>query len=330
MAQLNILVGLPGSGKSYLANELQENGAIVHSSDSIRKELYGDEGVQDDPEKVFGILHERVKNDLIDGKDVVYDATNISCKVRMNIINQFRKYADKIVAHYMDTGISLCKYRNLKRDRQVPEKVINNMYKTLQIPTQEEGFDNIVIHGGFRNIDQDDLFEETEAIIRNGASYRQVMGFMSVNFICIKEIYDLPQDSKYHTLSVSRHTYYVWEYIKNNYNGRDKLVMLWAAILHDTGKFFCKNFKKLEDGTTSRYANFIGHENVSAQIALHTLARLGYDDNFILNVVFIIQNHMKLLSLQDSPKGQDKLKKFVGDDVFKKLEFFRIADTSAK
>lgn len=38
-----MLVGIPGSGKSQIAEEYRQHYVCVHSSDAIRKELYGDE-----------------------------------------------------------------------------------------------------------------------------------------------------------------------------------------------------------------------------------------------------------------------------------------------
>jgi CRISPR/Cas system-associated endonuclease Cas3-HD len=101
--------------------------------------------------------------------------------------------------------------------------------------------------------------------------------------------------------------------------------MTWAALLHDTGKHFCKEFV---DG--KRYASFIGHENVSAQLACNLLLSLGYSTDFVLDVVEIIQNHMKLLSIGDSEKGKKKLLDFVGQEVYNKLVRFKEADTNAK
>lgn len=82
-----MMTGLPGSGKSWYAeNELPNT--VIHSSDAIRDELLGDVSDQNHQELVFQTLHDRVLSDLRAGKDVVYDATNISYKRRMGFLHQ--------------------------------------------------------------------------------------------------------------------------------------------------------------------------------------------------------------------------------------------------
>ena len=63
MARLIMLIGLPGSGKStyakqYLADHIENT--MWCSSDTIRKELYGDENIQGNPKTVFEHLHNNV------------------------------------------------------------------------------------------------------------------------------------------------------------------------------------------------------------------------------------------------------------------------------
>ena len=71
-----MLVGLPGSGKSKIAEEYRER-AYICSSDALRKELFGDEADQKHNEEVFAELHKRIKMFLRNGFDTVYDACNI-------------------------------------------------------------------------------------------------------------------------------------------------------------------------------------------------------------------------------------------------------------
>ena len=53
MTKVYMLVGIPCSGKSSFVKE--QNGIWI-SSDKIREELYGDESIQENPEKVFRVM----------------------------------------------------------------------------------------------------------------------------------------------------------------------------------------------------------------------------------------------------------------------------------
>ncbi|WP_282155097.1 AAA family ATPase [Cytobacillus gottheilii] len=54
MAMFIMLVGLPASGKSTLAETLSiKYAAEVLSSDRLRKEIHGDENIQADHKKLF-------------------------------------------------------------------------------------------------------------------------------------------------------------------------------------------------------------------------------------------------------------------------------------
>ena len=62
MQNFFMMVGLPGSGKSTFARNVlsASPGAVVHSSDEIRRELLGDKNDQTQQALVFSTLHERV------------------------------------------------------------------------------------------------------------------------------------------------------------------------------------------------------------------------------------------------------------------------------
>jgi HD superfamily phosphohydrolase YqeK len=81
-------------------------------------------------------------------------------------------------------------------------------------------------------------------------------------------------------------------YLNSNFNNNTDLKI--AALLHDIGKGFCKNFK---DG--SKYANFYGHENVSAQLAIIYLLKCGFDHESILKIAMYIRLHMHILKIED-------------------------------
>ena len=54
-----MMIGLPASGKSTLAQRLARHGIFnIHSSDALRQELYGDEDVQDKNNQLFQELNQ--------------------------------------------------------------------------------------------------------------------------------------------------------------------------------------------------------------------------------------------------------------------------------
>ena len=89
MPRLIYMVGIAGSGKSTIAMRIasqMEEEVVLLSFDTIRGEIYGDENYQRNPGRVFDIMHQRTVVALSQGISVIYDATNLSCKRRMNFL----------------------------------------------------------------------------------------------------------------------------------------------------------------------------------------------------------------------------------------------------
>ena len=139
---LIVMCGLPASGKSTYTNWLAESGVFCAvCPDSIRGELYGDENIQGDGKQVFAIAHARLI-DLGKGKNnVVFDATNIDRKTRKDLVKKMRPHFDIIICKWFSTPLLTCKLRNAKRERQVPEEVLDSMYERFRAPMIDEGFD---------------------------------------------------------------------------------------------------------------------------------------------------------------------------------------------
>lgn len=141
---LYTLVGIPGSGKSTRARELAaEKNCVIVSSDDIRAELYGDASEQGNAKEVFGLAYERIRTNLEEGRDVIFDATNISKAKRKKIFNISPKNTVHI-AIFFNVPLDVCKERNARRERIVPESVLERMHRYIVPPTTEEGFDIII------------------------------------------------------------------------------------------------------------------------------------------------------------------------------------------
>jgi len=330
MSKLIQLCGLPASGKSTLSKELaiQEN-AIIVSSDEMRKELFGDVNNQENNAILFEKLHERINKLLSEGRNVIYDATNINRKRRMNLINNVLK-ADEYVAYYMNTTFEECILRDSERDRQVGYDVINRMYKTLHIPTKLEGWDKVVFYTEVENGSiyfKKEWFENKLSDSMTHESLFNRLGYLDNEF---EEVLDMPHDSSYHSFSISRHIFHVFQYVKENYNkdleNRYKQLLV-ASLFHDVGKARCKSFYS-HKGELKRFASFLGHENSSAQLACKILTKLGYDDDFVKNVVDLVQFHMMPMNM--SEKQEKRLRTLLTKEQYEDLMFLHKADLSAK
>ena len=141
---LIVLGGLPASGKSTYTEMLADSGIFQRvCPDLIRKDLYGDENIQGDGKRVFGIAFHDMKEYGCLGENVVFDATNINANRRKQLVKDMRGYFDIIIFKWFHTPIDICLKRNRERRRIVPEEVLWRMFDNFEEPTMEEGWDYI-------------------------------------------------------------------------------------------------------------------------------------------------------------------------------------------
>lgn len=257
--KLIILCGIPGSGKSTYAKDYTErNFNTVHlSSDVIRKELYGDENIQGNPGDVFSLMQKRALEALNNGRDVLYDATNITRKDRANIIGVCPKFA-KIECHIIWAPIEVCIERDAARERTVGKEVINRMLKRFQAPYYDESIDVIKIIPP-NNFDQ--------------TSYHNK---------CFDDM-KIPHDNPHHTLPVFEHCSEAAKYISELYPTKYNLVA--AAEMHDIGKPYVKAFVDSK-GNSCDIAHYYQHQSVGAWMVYGCAWGSAY-------VAWLISTHME-------------------------------------
>lgn len=143
MNRIVLLVGIPGSGKTTLAQKLIGRGYECLNADSIRKELYGDEAEQGDPQKVFTIFFKRLDEVLLRNADIVIDNTNLNFKHRKPILDRAIKAGYKDIQLWLlDVPLDVCLERNKARNRTVSEDIVANMFIELSRsgrPKKNEG-----------------------------------------------------------------------------------------------------------------------------------------------------------------------------------------------
>lgn len=137
----HFLIGPPGCGKSTLATlltQLYPNSQII-STDKVRLLLFGDESIQGDWSLIESNVISQMQEAIQAGKSVIYDATNVKKEWRMSLLQQVNV---QWIAWYLQTPLEVCKKWNKQRSRQVPEEVIEALFRALQenIPETSEGF----------------------------------------------------------------------------------------------------------------------------------------------------------------------------------------------
>ena len=145
MGDLYVMIGISGSGKSYTARQIAEKipHTIVVSTDAIRKEKWGDESDQREPQLIFKIAYSNTSAYLAEGFNVVFDSTALEPKYRKSLKEIAGKH--KIHAVYMDVPVEKCIDNDKERDRTVGEKVIREQLGRLVKPTVDEGWNSIIV-----------------------------------------------------------------------------------------------------------------------------------------------------------------------------------------
>ena len=303
MNKLYLLVGLPGSGKSIYAEKLKEEGVIVHSSDAIREE-FGDVNDQSRNEEVFRILHKRIKDDLRDGKSVCYDATSINRKKRVAFLKELKYIPCEKICVLIATPYEMCIAQNFKRDRRVPAEVIWRMYKSFNIPCEQEGWDDIVVH--YPN-------EEWKEY------YGDVIGY-------VESLRDFNQDNPHHTLTLGNHMLSAMDNVLHM-NGRVYDDVVLAAMSHDIGKFETKDFKNSK-GESTEEAHYYNHHCLGSYKSLFFKYPSYANQKYIS---LLIELHMRPhLEWRQSEKAKQKDIKLFGEDVYNDIMMIHMADINAK
>ena len=280
MAKLIILCGLPGSGKSQYAENLKliddtfyEGATVVHSSDAIREELFGDAGSQEDNSRVFELMRKRTQEDLRAGKTVIYDATNVTRKARKSAIACAHPTNDTVECHVIWAEPDECIRRDNLRSRKVGFAVIDKMLRRWQSPWLDEGFDKVEVH-----LNQSD-FDQVKYVASRASDLH------------------ISHENPHHTLGVwehcmQTHTNIIERAVRDNvikYGEYNKLAT--AAYWHDIGKPYTKFFKPGDE-----VAHYYDHHCVGGYLAYGLFLNpnhfnVAMDD--ICLISWVVSSHME-------------------------------------
>ncbi len=281
MAKLIILCGLPGSGKSSYAENykavddiISADYTVIHSSDTIREELFGDASSQEDNGRVFELMRKRTQEDLRAGKTVIYDATNVTRKARKSAMACAHPVNDTIECHVIWATPEECIRRDGLRNRKVGPAVIDKMLRRWQSPWKDEGFDAVHVF-----LNQDD-FDQVKYVAESVSNMH------------------IPHENPHHQLGVWEHCMQAYQNIAQILKSEKHIskaaydAALAAAFWHDIGKPYTKFFKPDES-----VAHYYDHHCVGGYLAYglflnHQLMCIE-DKEDICFISWIISNHME-------------------------------------
>lgn len=298
MSSFVMMVGLPGSGKDhFIENMLSEY--VVCSSDKIREEWYGDENIQGDNEKIFEELHKRIINNLKNGRDVVYNATNINYKKRVAFLNKIKDIDCEKECVIVATPYIQCLCQNAQRKRHVPTDVIKRMYENWNIPSYFEGWDRITIHYNIDTV------------------------YFSDYYSLLAEMDGFDQQNPHHELDLLSHCRKCKEYLVGK---KAKYLVCEAGLLHDVGKLYTQGFVDSK-GNPCEIAHYFNHHNVSAYESMISLFN-RYTHNSIIEICTMINYHMNPYFWKEN-KTHEKYKKLWGEDLYNNIMLLHEADVFA-
>lgn len=135
--KLLMLKGLPASGKSTYAKELESKGWARVNKDDIRKEFFPDYTFKDEKEVVY-MEDAEIIAELREGNNVVVDDTNFAPKHQQRLEKIAKEEDADFEVLFIDTPLEECIKRNRKRASNVPMEAILNMYRKYIAPYREE------------------------------------------------------------------------------------------------------------------------------------------------------------------------------------------------
>ena len=142
-----MLIGCPGSGKTWWAAKEKEPETTILSRDEIRIELGLCEedqkciGTKEEEDKVTEIYRERLAK--VEG-DVILDNTNANKYFRTQEIQELHKLGFHVIGVKMTTPLDICLER---RKEQIPEDIITRLYRKAQKVDPSE-FDEFLLADG--------------------------------------------------------------------------------------------------------------------------------------------------------------------------------------
>ena len=153
MPKLYVLIGVPAAGKSSWVEDQPcdwERAVVVSSDDYIKRYAESRDKTYNEVFNAYAptamkLIHNDVASAVDKGYDIYWDQTNISAKTRASKLKAVPDTYEKIAVMFMTPDDAEHTRRLAERpDKKIPDSVMSRMKAQLELPTEIEGFDEII------------------------------------------------------------------------------------------------------------------------------------------------------------------------------------------
>lgn len=151
MPKLYMLIGVPASGKSTWV-EKYKGDALVISSDDLIEAYAAEQGktynevFKEQIKIATKIMLEHAEAAFAADQDVIWDQTNLTAKGRAAKLNIVPEHYEKVAMVFSVPGREEWLRRlDSRPGKTIPRNILEGMLSTQQMPTEEEGFHDIVV-----------------------------------------------------------------------------------------------------------------------------------------------------------------------------------------
>lgn len=150
MPEAIFLIGIPTSGKSTFSNNPKYSKYVRVSSDDILQEIAKER--QQSYNAIFEgnirfaqiammkVLRKAIEED----KSIIIDQTNLTKKSRREKIKLIPQHYKKTAVYFVIPLETALKRNTQRPGKVIPPEVLERMLKQYQLPTLEEGFDQVI------------------------------------------------------------------------------------------------------------------------------------------------------------------------------------------
>lgn len=145
--QCVIMMGAPGSGKSYYARQHFSSMKII-DIDEINKEMFGNEGMEGGTFAKATVIANKMTQDYIaKGKSFVKDGTAANLNTLAKFLDELKEANYHTTLVYIDVPLEIALKQAEGRTRKVPPETITEMWKKINanfVKAKKMGFDEVI------------------------------------------------------------------------------------------------------------------------------------------------------------------------------------------